>query len=93
MQAKNCASINARFDSHKGGLSANVFGSNIDLCYLLGVLINQITISHARVTGCTESEALDMTLKSIAFVAEKAPSKGTTIDLSRKYEEASHDGE
>ena len=53
MQAKNCASINARFDSHKGGLSANVFGSNIDLCYLLGVLINQMAISHARVTGWT----------------------------------------
>ena len=91
MQAKNCASINARFDSHKGGLSANVFGSNIDLCYLLGVLINQMAISHARVTGCTESEALDVILKSITFVAEKAPSKGTMIDLSHKYEEAGHD--
>lgn len=91
MQAKNCASINARFDSHKGGLSANVFGSDIDLCYLLGVLINQMAISHARVSGCTESEALDRILKIVTFVAEKAPSKGTTIDLSRKYEEAGHD--
>lgn len=88
---KICASINAWFDSHKGGLSANVFGSDIDLCLLLGVLINQMAISRARVSGCTESEALDGILKSITFVAEKAPSKGTTIDLSRKYEEAGHD--
>ena len=91
MQAKNCASINARFDSHKGGLSANVFGSNIGLCYLFGVLINQIAISHARVTGCTESEALDKLLKSIAFVAETDPSKGTVIDLSHESKEAGHD--
>lgn len=28
-----------------------------------------------------------MTLKSIAFVAEKAPSKGTVIDLSHESKE------
>lgn len=87
MQAKNRAFINAQFDLSKGGLLAKVYGDDIGLCYLLGVLINQIAISHARVTGCTESEALDMTLKSIAFVAEKAPSKGTVIDLSHESKE------
>lgn len=86
MQAKNHASINASFDPSKGGLLAKVYGDNFGLCYLLGVLINQIAISHARVTGCTESEALDKTLKNIAFVAEKAPGKGTVIDLSREME-------
>ena len=91
MQDKNCAAINAKFDPNKGDLLAKVSGSNVDLCYLLGVLINQMAISHARVTGCTESEALDGILKSITFGAEKAPSKGTTIDPSRKYEEAGHD--
>lgn len=92
MQAKNFASINDQFD-RQGGLLAQVSGSNVDLCYLLGVLVSQIAKSHARVTGCTESEALDGILKSIAFVAEKAPSKGAAIDLSRKYEdeEAGHD--
>ena len=83
MQAKNHASINASFDPSKGGLLAKVYGDNFGLCYLLGVLINQIAISHARVTGCTESEALDKTLK---IVAEKAPGKGTVIDLSREME-------
>lgn len=91
MQAKNHASINASFDPSKGGLLAKVYGDNVGLCYLLGVLINQIAISRARVTGCTESEALDKPLKSIAFVAETTPSKGTVIDLSHESKEADHD--
>lgn len=87
MQVKNRASINAKFDPDKGDLLVEVSGGNVALCYLLGVLINQIAISHARVTGCTESDALDKPLKSIALVAEKAPGNGTTIDFSRKYKE------
>ena len=87
MQDKNCAAINAKFDPNKGDLLAKVSGSNVDLCYLLGILVGQIAKSHARVTGCTESDALYKTLASIALVAENTPGNGTTIDCSRKYEE------
>ena len=87
MQDKKCASINAKFNSSKGELLAQVSGSNVDLCYLLGILAGQIARSHARVTGCTESEAYEKTLKSIALVAKNAPNHGATLDLSRKYEE------
>ena len=81
------ASINAKFDPNKGNLLAKISGGNVDLCYLLGILVRQLARSHARVAGCTESDALDKTLKSIALVAENTPGNGTTIDLSRKYEE------
>ena len=87
MQVKNRASINAKFDPDKGDLLAEVSGGNVALCYLLGILVGQIAKSHVRVAGCTESDALDKTLKSIALVAEKAPGNGTTIDFSRKYKE------
>ena len=87
MQDKNCASINAKFNSRKGELLAQVSGSNVDLCYLLGILAGQIARSHARVTGCTESKAYEKTLESIALVAKNAPKHGATLDLSRKYEE------
>lgn len=87
MQDKNCAAINAKFDPNKGNLLAKVSGSNVDLCYLLGILVGQLARSHARVAGCTESDALDKTPESIALVAKNAPNHGATIDLSRKYEE------
>lgn len=87
MQDKIRASINAKFDPDKGLLLAEVSGNSFDLSYLLGILVSQIANSHARVTGCAESDALDKALKSIALVAELAPVNGTTIDLFRKHKE------
>lgn len=87
MQDKNCAVINAKFDLNKGDLLAKVSGSNVDLCYLLGILVRQIARSHARVSGCPESESYEKILESIALVAKNAPNYEATIDLSRKYKE------
>ena len=87
MQDKNCAVINAKFDPNKGNLLAKVSGSNVDLCYLLGILVRQLARSDARVAGCPEQEAYEKVLESIALGAKNAPNHGATIDLSRKYKE------
>lgn len=84
---KFSVSINAKFNPDNGELQAEVHGNNVDICCLMGILAAQIVRSHARVSGCTELEAFEQTIGSIAFVAKNAPNNDVTIDLSHKLKE------
>ena len=85
MQEK--ATIWAEFDPYTGNASFRVSGRPLDLCVLLGLLVNDVAEDWADIKSIPEELALLKVLREITTAARCEPNEATKIELLHKYKE------